>query len=166
MGLEQPLHQVQSTFTASYNNSPAWNEFILTTPVTVPNGDLWVGLEATANADPNQFWGGVDAGPNRPEGQYIYFSGAWSKLVALNPALTYNWNIRAVIDYTPTGPGVATNPNPANGATNISITTSQATWTNPAGATTNAFYFGTKHDSLTLLQSGTLATSFSIPSVP
>ncbi|MBS4033601.1 MAG: T9SS type A sorting domain-containing protein [Ignavibacterium sp.] len=63
----------------------------------------------------------------------------------------------------PTGPGPATNPSPANGATNVPITASQATWTNPAGATSNEFYFGTAPGSLTLLQSGSLATSFNIP---
>lgn len=68
-----------------------------------------------------------------------------------------------IISGTVSGPGPATNPSPANGATNVPISTAQATWTNPAGATSNSFYFGTNPSSLTLLQSGTLASSFNIP---
>lgn len=63
----------------------------------------------------------------------------------------------------PAGPGPATNPNPVDGATNVPITLAQATWTNPSGATSNSFHFGTNPGSLTQLQSGSLATSFSIP---
>ena len=78
--------------------SMAWHEITLTTPVMVPNADIWVGAQATALAAPDQFWGGTDAGPNHPDGQYIFFNGAWATLFALNPALTFNWNIRAVVD--------------------------------------------------------------------
>jgi hypothetical protein len=73
-----------------------------------------------------------------------------------------NWNVAAIVESVG-GPGPATNPSPANGATNVPITASQATWENPAAAVSNAFYFGTAPGSLTLLQSGSLATSFNIP---
>lgn len=76
----------------------SWNVLNLSPFVIVPNADLWVGLQATAGASGVQFWGGVDAGPNHPRGQFIYFNNAWATLVSLNPALTYNWNIRAVVD--------------------------------------------------------------------
>ncbi len=78
--------------------APAWNEFTLPTPILVPNADVWFGLQATSGPTGTQFWGGVDAGPNHPQGQYIYFNNAWATLIALNPALTFNWNIRAVVD--------------------------------------------------------------------
>lgn len=71
--------------------------------------------------------------------------------------------VQVISGAPPAGPGPATNPNPADGATNIPISLAQATWTNPSGATSNAFYFGTNPGSLTQLQSGTLATSFNIP---
>ncbi len=76
----------------------SWNEFTLTAPILVPNADVWFGLQATAGPTGVQFWGGCDDGPNHPQGQYIYFNNAWSTLVGLNPALTFNWNIRAVVD--------------------------------------------------------------------
>ncbi len=56
----------------------------------------------------------------------------------------------------------ASNPNPAAGATNISINLSELTWTNGAGALTNELYFGSSPGSMSLVQSGTLATSWTI----
>ncbi len=60
----------------------------------------------------------------------------------------------------------ASNPSPAMGATDVSINISQLTWTNGAGAVTNEVYFGTDPGSLTLVQSGTLATSWSVTGLP
>jgi hypothetical protein len=57
---------------------------------------------------------------------------------------------------------VATNPNPENGAIDVSVNLSELTWTNGAGAVTNETYFGTNPASLTLVQSGTLANSWTI----
>jgi hypothetical protein len=92
----EPGAEIYSQVVTTVENS--WNEYVVSPYITVPNADLWVGLEATAGSDGFQYWGGVDAGPNDPDGQWIYFSGAWATLVDLNPALTVNWNIRAVVD--------------------------------------------------------------------
>jgi hypothetical protein len=56
----------------------------------------------------------------------------------------------------------ATNPSPANNATNVPITLSQLTWTNGANAVTNELYFGTDLGNLQLVQSGSLATSWNV----
>ena len=56
----------------------------------------------------------------------------------------------------------ASNPNPPAGATNVDINLSQLTWSNGTGDVTNQLYFGTNPASLTLVQSGTLATSWTI----
>jgi len=104
---------------------------------------------------------------------YIFATGG-TKRVALqyyhldggpngNHSNYWGLDLFQIISATFTGPGPATNPSPADGATNVPITASQATWTNPGGATTNEFWFGTSPGSLTLLQSGSLATSFTIP---
>ena len=58
------------------------------------------------------------------------------------------------------------NPNPAHGQTSVSINLSELTWSNGAGALTNELYFGTDPVSLTLVQSGTLATSWTITGGP
>ncbi len=56
----------------------------------------------------------------------------------------------------------ASNPNPATGAGDVDVNLGQLTWDNGAGAVTNEVYFGTSPGSLTLVQSGTLATSWTI----
>ena len=54
------------------------------------------------------------------------------------------------------------NPNPTNGQTGIPLNLAQLTWSNGAGAVTNELYFGINPSSLTLVQTGTLATSWTI----
>jgi V8-like Glu-specific endopeptidase len=58
------------------------------------------------------------------------------------------------------------NPNPANNTVGVSINLEELTWTNGAGANTNELYFGTNPGSLSLVQSGTLATSWTITVTP
>jgi hypothetical protein len=79
-------------------DSNAWNLIPLPIPVKILQSDLWVGIEARAGHQGAHSWAGCDAGPNDPDGQYIYFSNAWYKLTALGAAFTYNWNIRAIIE--------------------------------------------------------------------
>jgi V8-like Glu-specific endopeptidase len=57
------------------------------------------------------------------------------------------------------------NPNPTNGEIDIPLNLAQLTWDNGAGAVTNELYFGENSSSLTLVQSGTLATSWTITGV-
>ncbi len=56
----------------------------------------------------------------------------------------------------------ASNPAPANGTIGISINLTELSWTNGAGAVTNELYFGSDPGSLGLVQSGSLATSWTI----
>ena len=60
----------------------------------------------------------------------------------------------------------ASSPNPADGSSNISINLALLTWTNGSGSVTNELYFGTNPSGLTLVQSGTLATSWAITGGP
>jgi V8-like Glu-specific endopeptidase len=57
------------------------------------------------------------------------------------------------------------NPNPSMGQTGIPLNLAQLTWSNGTGAVSNELYFGTNPSSLTLVQSGTLATSWTITGV-
>ncbi|MFI5237555.1 MAG: T9SS type A sorting domain-containing protein [Ignavibacteriales bacterium] len=61
--------------------------------------------------------------------------------------------------------GAPSNPNPTSGQTNIPLNLAQLTWTNGAGAVSNELYFGTNPSSLALVQSGSLATSWTITGV-
>ena len=54
------------------------------------------------------------------------------------------------------------NPNPTNGQTGIPLNLTQLIWSNGIGAVTNELYFGTNPSSLSLVQSGTLATGWTI----
>ncbi|MBS4033600.1 MAG: T9SS type A sorting domain-containing protein [Ignavibacterium sp.] len=140
----------------------SWNTITLNSAVPVDGLDLWVGYEVNHGA--SVFPAGLDEnGVLDPDGDWIFAAAVgptWQHLGALG--LPGNWNVAAIVESV-SGPGPATNPSPANGATNVPITASQATWENPAAAVSNAFYFGTAPGSLTLLQSGSLATSFNIP---
>jgi Secretion system C-terminal sorting domain len=70
----------------------------------------------------------------------------------------------------PIGPpcpvGVASNPNPATGTTDVTVNLASISWTNGASTNTNETYFGTNPASLPLVQSGTLATSWNITGGP
>jgi hypothetical protein len=136
------LHSQQATITAN-----SWNEVVLSTPVNIPAGGVWVGYEGLAGPTGTQFFAGCDAGPNHPEGQWIYFNAVWQKLTVLNATLTYNWNIRAVV--LTSGPGGPANPNPANGARVFPVRHPYITWENPAGITFNKVYFGTDSAAVT-----------------
>lgn len=57
------------------------------------------------------------------------------------------------------------NPTPANGQTDVPLNLAQLTWSNGVGAVSNELYFGTNPSSLTLVQSGSLATSWTITGV-
>jgi len=75
-----------------------YNTVMLTTPVEVPNAELWFGYRCNVTGG---YPAGCDAGPQTEGfGNMIYFSGAWSTLTALAPSLTYNWNIQGYVGYS------------------------------------------------------------------
>jgi len=97
--------------------------------------------------DPGTFW---------YTNEYIPFTG-WS-----------NWKTRiAAFNFSSPCPvGYASNPSPSDGETEVSINLAQITWQNGASTNNNELYFGTNPDSLPLVQSGSLATSWNISSLP
>ncbi|GAB4300445.1 MAG: hypothetical protein Kow0098_27840 [Ignavibacteriaceae bacterium] len=76
----------------------------------------------------------------------------------------FHANFWAAVDMGQGGCDVepASNPNPPHGASNVSINIAELTWDNGAGAISNELYFGTDPGSLALVQSGTLATSWTV----
>ncbi|MDD2963197.1 MAG: T9SS type A sorting domain-containing protein [Bacteroidales bacterium] len=84
------------TFTP-FGNS--WEHIVLNTPVPVTGEELWIGYTFTQH-DAGIYIPGTDAGPNDPNGDWIKTGIAWSHL-SNNPALPYNWNIRANLTGTP-----------------------------------------------------------------
>ncbi len=140
----------------------AWKTIDLTTPVVVGTTDIWVSIEVTHAA--GVFPAGTDAGPAVVDGDWIYNGGVWSRLSVIAPTLNYNWNLAAVVEDLGPGCNVGDpiNPSPANNATNVSASLASITWSNPPEANTNTLWFGTAPNSLNNVQSGTLATSWSV----
>jgi hypothetical protein len=64
--------------------------------------------------------------------------------------------------YPPCPVEEASNPNPADDAINVPVSLTQLSWTNGAGAVTNETWFGTDAGSLSLVQGGTLASSWTL----
>jgi hypothetical protein len=97
--------------------------------------------------DPGTFW---------YTNEYIPFTG-W-----------LNWKTRiAAFNFSSPCPvGYASNCSPSDGETEVSINLAQITWQNGASTNNNELYFGTNPDSLSLVQSGSLATSWNISSLP
>jgi hypothetical protein len=74
-----------------------WNWVTLSTPVPVnTETELWIGMDVNTSGG---YPAGVDAGPAIDGfGDMIQWSGAWTTLISLNPALDYNWNVQAYIE--------------------------------------------------------------------
>jgi len=83
---------VSQTFTPA---GVAWEHIVLNTPLLVNGEDLWVGYTFT-QIDAGIFIPGTDAGPSNPNGDFISTGVGWSHL-SNNPALAFNWNIRALL---------------------------------------------------------------------
>ncbi len=135
----------------------SWQTIDLSTPVAITGGDIWVGYEVTHPA--GLYPAGCDAGPAVSGGDWIYNGGTWSQLHIIAPSLNYNWNIAAVVEGVLGGPGLATDPNPANGATDVDIN-QDISWTNPAGATSIEVFWGTDPGNLTSVYSGSPISTF------
>ncbi|MDZ4121209.1 MAG: choice-of-anchor J domain-containing protein, partial [Candidatus Cloacimonadaceae bacterium] len=89
MVVDQPFTPVLDTY----------NTVNLTTPVAITGTEeLWFGYRCNVTTG---YPAGCDAGPaTNGFGNMIYFSGAWSTLIALAPSLNYNWNIRGYLGYS------------------------------------------------------------------
>lgn len=86
-----------------------WNVVTLTTPVPITGDDLWVGYTFT-QADAGIYIPGCDDGTNfNINGDYLSTGVGWSHL-SNNPALPYNWNIRANLEGTPIPQWCTVNP--------------------------------------------------------
>ena len=74
-----------------------WNEVVLTTPVPFDiNQELWIGFNNNTTAG---YPAGCDNGPQvEGFGNMIFWSGAWTTLTGLNPALTYNWAVQGYVE--------------------------------------------------------------------
>jgi len=96
----------EQTFTAP---SQTWSTITLTTPVMITGEDIWVGYQFT-QTDAGVYIPGTDDGTNyNTNGDYLSTGVGWSHL-GNNPALMYNWNIRANLEGTPISQWLSATP--------------------------------------------------------
>jgi len=71
----------------------SWNTHVLTSPVTVPNSDLWISIEFSDTLTQPTI--GCDPGPGVPDGDWLYDSGTgnWAPFTA-----SINWNVRGLVE--------------------------------------------------------------------
>jgi hypothetical protein len=80
-----------------------WNIIELTEPVTIDaTKELWIGYFTDNVGGGNS--SGCDAGPHINNKANICFMDGWTTMVALNPALTYNWCVRGYVGGEPIPP--------------------------------------------------------------
>jgi hypothetical protein len=74
----------------------AWNEHVLGSPLPLPAGDLWLGIEFMDVQSQRTI--GCDPGPAAANGRWLYDSGSqvWAPF-----AVSINWNIRGVVELEP-----------------------------------------------------------------
>ncbi|NTW33019.1 MAG: T9SS type A sorting domain-containing protein [Bacteroidetes bacterium] len=72
-----------------------WNNVVLTTPLAIPATNLYIGYRIVTTGG---YPAGCDAGPVNTNANWIVYGGTWQHLTDLSSSLTYNWNIRAMVD--------------------------------------------------------------------
>jgi len=121
-----------------------------TTTYSLTNGSINPGGDGFQAAD---YVVTSDTGSAYPSANYAKFAGRTSSsvtvtignfvdLAGVDPSDEAMGIFGVQIVEIITGPGAATNPGPANGATNVAVTT-DLSWTAGAGATSHNVYFGT-----------------------
>ena len=81
-----------------YPIQTGWNEVVLTTPLTIPATDLYIGFRIVTNPAP-QGWLVVDSGPVNADGNWVNDDGTWGHLDVLSQnTVPYNWIIKAMVE--------------------------------------------------------------------
>lgn len=88
-------NQSTEVYSQSFNAVEGWNVVTLTTPFAIPATDLYIGYEVICTGG---YPLGCDAGPVNANANWMIYGGTWYHLTDLGPSLTYNWNIRAMVD--------------------------------------------------------------------
>ncbi len=141
----------------------------LTTPVDLNAGTYWVSVQARMDfGTGGQFAWLTSGGAYGNIAQWQNPNGGFGGCTTWGPITTCNGvpetDMYFAISGTAgtSGPGAATNPTPADGATEVSVTGSSLHWTNPGTATSIQVFMGTSIGGLTSVYSGTPITSYSL----
>ena len=76
---------------------PAWNTHRLSPTLPIDGEDLWISIAFTHTQEQQSI--GCDAGPNRPNGDWLFDSndGQWETFLQRTTTENINWNIRGVV---------------------------------------------------------------------
>jgi len=79
-----------------FTPAQGWNFVTLTTPLTIPATDLYIGYQAVVTGG---YPLGCDANAANPNGNWIVYQGTWYHLTDIGVS-NGNWNIRAMVSGT------------------------------------------------------------------
>ena len=137
----------------------------LSPAAVLTTGNYWISVQCRMDfAVGGQFAWNVVSGAYGSVAQWQNPGGGFAVCPTWGPITTCNTTVQTDLSFSlnnvvVVGPGPATNPSPANGATGVSAPNVTLSWTNPAAATTNSVYFGTTPGSLTQIHTGSLISS-------
>ena len=158
-----PGNQIGIISGVTATNLPVWPtlafyDFAVASLPSVASGSVYIGIKYNPSLAASPHYSGADESATTAlHIGYAYDGTAWSTIQTL--FTTYKAMGYRTLGSAPFGPGAATNPNPANGATGVSAPNVTLSWTNPGGQTSNAVYFGADPGSLTQIYSGTPISS-------
>ncbi len=135
---------------------------VATIGTNLPAGQYWVqwGFTGTASSGPWNPPVTIAGVTNTGDALQYTTAGGWA--LALNGTFTNGAPFMLFgTAGPPVGPGPATNPVPADGATDVDVN-ADLSWTNPAGATSIEVFFGPTGGSLTSVYSGAPVSSFDV----
>ena len=96
-GGSEPFSTIHTANVISGLNANSWNTYVLTTPITISNEDIWIAIRFTHSNTARTI--GCDPGPAVPNGDWLYDSNdtSWIPLSVRTP-ISINWNIRGIVD--------------------------------------------------------------------
>jgi rhamnogalacturonyl hydrolase YesR len=146
------VDQTTSIGASASNGTTSGTDPIATSALATNAGDMAIVGAVCNNADSYILGGGFTEGTDQTAGGTYGHTGVTGHKPATGanetPSADYSGTVsrQAIIGFvvqgTPSDPNKASNPDPANGATNISVTTNFS-WIAGAGATSHDVYFGT-----------------------
>ncbi len=165
-----PGAEVYSALNLAYTYDGGTGTFTipLTTTASLPAGDYWVSVQCRMdfNVGGQWYWGtvtgasGAVAKWQNPGGGFATSCATWGDITTCIAATETDMYFALYGTSGPlVGPGPATDPVPADGATNVD-NNQDISWTNPGGATSIEVFFGDDPGNLASVYSGAPVSTF------
>jgi hypothetical protein len=123
--------------------SLGWYDYDVSSIPDLASGSYYIGIKYNPGQSNPTHYSGADESTTTPLHPGYAWNSSDQTWVLIGSVFTsYRAMSYRTLGEQPGGPGPATNPNPANGATNVPITGTTLSWSNPGGATSCNVYFG------------------------